>query len=377
MPVFGQINLLSANNALIKRRIAMNVVCPKCNATYQIPDDKVPNKSAFLTCKRCSHRIAVPPRETFPDSKDALQNDVPLKNAVAHPGEMVEAYPQVSGYDSRRYLLNRLLTPDRKGRYKTRLNSLKLKMLEGVKPILDRLLDEDEHVGSIAGGTAYYPLELILGNGVLTILYNRYVLAATDKRIIAINTNYTMNKPSHYLFQFSYDEMKKVSKGLFGTSLTLTRKRGKRRVFTAIKQGLAREMRDWVLPRIDPHQSIDPSTAMCDKLCPACLTPLSSKLVACPQCRAVFKMPVKAALRSLLLPGWGDIYLGHRFLGCCEAFGSLLVWGLALTMISAGQLETIAVGMFLLLVFNGMDALLTLHMAKKGYGLEKKQPLTP
>jgi hypothetical protein len=180
-----------------------------------------------------------------------------------------------------------------------------------------------------------------------------------------------------YLFQFTYDEMNKVSKGLFGSSLTLTRKRGKRRVFTAIRQGLAKEMKDWVLPRIDPHQSIDPATAMCDKLCPACLTPLVAKLEACPQCRAVFKKPVKAALRSLLLPGWGDIYLGHRFLGCCETFGSLLVWGFVLIMISTGQMETIAVGVFLLLVINGMDALLTLHMAKKGYGLGKRQPLAP
>jgi hypothetical protein len=308
---------------------------------------------------------------------ETMEKASPSKRPATQPREIVEAYPQVSEYDSRRYLLSRLLIPDRKGRYKTRKNNLKIKMMAAIRPVLDRLLDDDEQLGSIAGGTAYYPLELILGNGALTVLYNRYVLAATNKRVIAVNTHYKMNKPASYLFQFDYNELKKVSKGIFGTSLTLTRKRGKRRVFTAIKKGLAGEMRDWVLPRIDPDQSIDASTALCDKLCPACLTPLSSKLETCPQCRAVFKAPVKAALRSLLLPGWGDIYLGHRFLGCCETFGSLLVWAYALIMIATGQAETIAVGVVLLLMFNGMDALMTLHMAKKGYGLEKNQPLTP
>lgn len=358
----------------------MNIICPKCNATYQIPDNKIPAQKAVLTCKRCRHRIAVPARE--PSSVSAageIAEKAPAsENTATQPLEILQAYPQVSaGYDCRKYPLSRLLTPDRKGRYSTRRNSLKIKLLETVKPILDRLLDEDEHLGSIAGGTAYYPLELFLGNGILTILYNRYVLAATNKRIIAINTNYKMNKFSHYLFQFPYHEIKKVSKGLFGSSLVLRRKRGKRRVFNAMKNGLAGEMKEWILPRLDTDKGIDPALPLCDKLCPACLAPLSENLNNCPQCRAVFKRPAKAALRSLLLPGWGDIYLGHRFLGCCETFGSLIVWIFALTMISTVQAEGIVAGVFLLLVFNGMDALLTLHMAKKGYGLEKKQPLSP
>ena len=73
-------------------------------------------------------------------------------------------------------------------------------------------------------------------------------------------------------------------------------------------------------------------------------------------------------LRSLLFPGWGDIYLGHRVLGCLELAGSVMVWSIVLLLFAAGDIGT---GLFLLVIVNGMDALLTRHMARKGYILEK------
>ena len=79
-------------------------------------------------------------------------------------------------------------------------------------------------------------------------------------------------------------------------------------------------------------------------------------------------------IRSLILPGWGDIYLGHRILGCLELTGSLIVWTMVILLLAAGEIGT---GVFLLLLCNGMDALLTRHMARKGYILEKHQERMP
>ena len=79
-------------------------------------------------------------------------------------------------------------------------------------------------------------------------------------------------------------------------------------------------------------------------------------------------------LRSLILPGWGDIYLGHRVLGFLELLGALMVWLIVIVLVADGAVGT---GLIFLIFCNGIDALLTLHMARKGYILEKHQERLP
>lgn len=55
--------------------------------------------------------------------------------------------------------------------------------------------------------------------------------------------------------------------------------------------------------------------------------------------------------------------------------GALIVWLVVLSSVLSGEAVGIAVGLIILLLFNGMDALLTLHMAKMGYTLEKNRGL--
>jgi len=76
------------------------------------------------------------------------------------------------------------------------------------------------------------------------------------------------------------------------------------------------------------------------------------------------------------LPGWGDIYLGHRFLGFMELLGSLMVWVLCMILLLSNDPSDLSMGLVILLIYNGMDCLLSRHMAKKGYSLEKSQPQT-
>jgi predicted Zn finger-like uncharacterized protein len=360
----------------------MEIVCPKCNATYAIAEDKVPAvKAAVLTCKRCGHRIAIKlgPRASEPPPAPAEQRTttVPAAPAVAggsQPVDIVKRYPEAASFPVRQYRLADLLSPNKKGDYKTRMNTTKLKLLATARPLLDRLLAADEQVARIAAATAYYPAELLLGNGWMTMLYNRYILVATNKRVLAINTNYKMTQVTHYLFQFPYTAISKISTGLFGTSLTLTRKGARRRLFTGIKRSMAAGIKAWAASRIDPKLTIKSAEDRCDTLCPACGEPLTPKLQACPVCGSAFKSPRKAALQSLLVPGWGDMYLGHRGLGAIKIVGSLVLWAVVLGMILSRKSDDAVIGVVLLLFVNGMDGLLTLHMAKKGYALEKKQP---
>jgi len=70
---------------------------------------------------------------------------------------------------------------------------------------------------------------------------------------------------------------------------------------------------------------------------------------------------------SLLLPGLGDLYLGHRLLGILEIMGSVLVWGIVILNFLEGKYAILT----LLVLVNGTDAFLTYHMAKKGYMLAR------
>jgi DNA-directed RNA polymerase subunit RPC12/RpoP len=349
----------------------MDIICKQCNTTSSIPAPKLPKENAGITCKRCGYKIIIhaagaekarPPQAHTPPP---APSKVPV--AQHHGKDVLNVFPEMSDFDGSHYDLDELLKPNHKGRYNTGFNKYKVKILATVKPTLDRLLGADELVMHVAGGTAYYPIEIFMGNGILTMLYNRYALVATNRRLVMINTNTRMTRTSHLLFQMTYDEIKKVSRGLFRTSLVLTPKNGNRRTFTSMKRAFTKELHDFIKSRMDPLKTMAAEAESKPHLCPACFSPLTAKLVQCPSCQTGFKTTTAAALRSLILPGLGDLYLGHRFLGCCELLGALLVWFFALGMFMTGSVPIIAMAAVLLLFFNGFDALLTFHMAKKGY----------
>jgi predicted Zn finger-like uncharacterized protein len=361
----------------------MNVVCAQCNATYKIPEKKLPHEKVTAKCKKCGGRIVIEPGSPPPEeSRLEIDTDYypieprPLPEgepAASHPGTLLNEYPQLADYAPHRYAFGDILALNKKGGFKSRRNDLKLKILSAVKGKLDSVLSDGETVFRVAAGTAYYPAEIFFGNGWLTMLYNRYALIATNLRLLMINTNHRMTRPKHYLFQTTYPQIKKVGRGLFRTSLVLYRKKGKRRVFSGVKAHQGAELQAFVRSRIDPNEPLDLSVAVHENLCPACYTPLPKRLESCSSCKVRFKTAKKAMLRSLILPGWGDIYLGHRLLGCFELLGSGIIWLFIIVSLSSGEPAGLIPALFLFLVYNGVDSILTYFMAQKGYSLEKNQ----
>ena len=63
------------------------------------------------------------------------------------------------------------------------------------------------------------------------------------------------------------------------------------------------------------------------------------------------------------------MYLGHRALGILEILGSVIVWVVVVTLVGQGGVENLAAALFVLLLYNGHDGVLTYHMGKKGYML--------
>jgi predicted Zn finger-like uncharacterized protein len=164
----------------------MDIICRHCNATYTVADHKLPPKRAAAKCKRCGNQIVIDPADAGnqPEPATAPAPLPPRQTAPAtqHDRSILEAFPDIAAYAPGHYAMSEILKPNRKGNYRTRLNKLKLKILAAVKPTLDQLIQKDEKIMRIAGGTAYFPIEIFFGNGMFTMLYNRYALVATNRR---------------------------------------------------------------------------------------------------------------------------------------------------------------------------------------------------
>ncbi|CAB5123186.1 hypothetical protein D3OALGB2SA_3116 [Olavius algarvensis associated proteobacterium Delta 3] len=368
----------------------MKVICPSCNADYNIPETRIPASGAKATCKRCSGKIVIKPpvaashADTTPTSKSkrATPTLPPVQTArfrVPPPPEggisdaskfdhpCFAVFPKLETVPSANLDFDEILTVNKKGGYKSGKNKIKVNVITCVAPVLKDILENDEVVKKVARGVANYPLEVLLGNGALTLLYNRYAILCTDRRVIMINTTYRMKRPTHYLFQIPYADIKKVKRGFIFTNLTFLRKTGKKRIFNYVDRFSLKEVAEFVTTQIEEPKPAGKLKALFDDLCPSCFVPLEKGLQTCAHCQTGFKTPRTAFLKSLLLPGWGDLYLGHRLLGGLELLVSVGIWFVIISTLLSPSMETFIAAGILLIVFNVMDSLLTLHMAKKGY----------
>jgi len=346
----------------------VNIICPTCNKSYDIPSSKVPKGGARARCKNCGQSMLIEASGTvWAESSEASPAGFADngKRSVTKHAVLID-YPALQSLPPNRIAFEEVFGANKKGGFKSRKNGLRVKILTAVADVLDKLLKEGEQVMRVARGTAYYPAEIFLGNGWLTMLYNHYVLIATNHRVLCINVNSRMKRRTHYLFQILYGDIKKVKAGWLG-SLVFQRIRSKQRIFNGMKRFLSKDLRNLIMERKE-HAEV-PSQPVLENLCPSCFVPLQKGLRACPSCKAPFKEPGKASFRSLLFPGLGDLYLGHRALGLLELMGSFIVWAYALACLLAGQQEGVLVAAVVLLLYNGMDGMLTYHMAKKGYML--------
>lgn len=282
---------------------------------------------------------------------------------------IIDAYPDLRNLELDKFDLAAILTPTKNGKYRTSKNKFKVRILKSVFEKANRILNRDEQVFRIGKGAAYYPAELFLGNGYLTMLYNQYAILCTNKRLLFININSRVTRATHYVFQIPYEDIKSIKKGLLLGHFIIKRHRAKRRVYTAVRRFLLKDMKDFVEKAATGSDGNPTVQSSPEKLCPACFNPLEDKLTQCPQCSTEFKKPKTAFLKSLFLPGWGDMYLGHRLLGVFELIGSAIVWLIVISILLSGVGENLAIAVTIFLFYNLLDGLLTYHMAKKGYML--------
>lgn len=354
----------------------MVIVCPTCNKDYKIPDDKMGKAPARARCKNCGEVMVIDPSGAVWANRAEVESTGSPHARSPHgdlgPGippdhGLFMDFPEVQGISAERVAFEEILVPNKKGGYRNRKNKFKVKILMAVSEVLDKIIREGERVRRIGKGTAFYPVEVIFGNGWLTMMYNQYAILATNQRILLVNVNLRMKGTTHYLFQVLYEDIKKIKRGILFSSMILDRIKSKRRVLTQMKRYISKEMKEFITEQKSNVKGEPEAVLEC--ICPSCFLPLEKDLTQCPSCEAAFKTAKKATLRSLLLPGSGDFYLGHRALGALELLGSLTVWTYALLLIYGGQKDGLFVAMVVLLFYNCTDAIVTYFMAKKGYML--------
>lgn len=112
-----------------------------------------------------------------------------------------------------------------------------------------------------------------------------------------------------------------------------------------------------------------------EHLCPHCYTFIPDFPSSCPSCKGEFKSARKAGLLSLLFPGLGDFYLGHRWIGALELLGGAALWAgvVILPLLDRSSPSARAIdaefwmtAVAVILIAHGIDSMMTHHFAKKG-----------
>lgn len=342
----------------------MKISCSKCGASYNLPAEKIPKGKANARCVKCGA-------------------DIPINPSMKYDGNTHQAilfeFPELTVPSFSKCNLTEILSPNKKGSYKTARNKFKVKILKAVGILLNKVLTQDEQVLRVAQGIAYFPAEIFFGNGYFTMMSNNYAILATNRRLVFINVNYRVTKPTHYIFQIPYENIKKASFGSIFSRIVFKSVKGKSRTFTYMKRYLVKELKEFINNKLTPITSAAKANAQAENICPACFLPVEQGFKACPYCEAQYKTPFAAFARSLTMPGWGDIYLGHKGLGTLELLGALVVWGLVISFVmkdlTAGQSimqsENIMLAAFIIVFYNFFDGILTYFMGKKGYLLKK------
>ena len=256
-----------------------------------------------------------------------------------------------------------------------RSNRKRAELLAKAAPVLKAALAPDERVQYVAAGVVSLWWEQMMA-GWVSILINRTTLVLTTQRLLLIHTN-SRGRPESYVNQIRLDDIRSAKRGWLGGALKLTLGRGNR-TLTGMPRSDAKQLATMLAGRPTAAGGV---TA----LCPACFEPAAGH-GACARCRTSVKSPRTAALRSLVLPGLGDFYLGHRFLASLEMVGSLAAWCVIIAVMlpafgpDSEQSAVLAAvfGGVLLLAVNGFDALLTYAQAKKGlHSMDRHLPTTP
>lgn len=256
---------------------------------------------------------------------------------------------------------------------------IRFKMLRAIDSQLRRMLRSDERVYFVTSGTTTDASEHFFFNAGIAQALNRRALVLTTERVLLLQIDHRQ-RPRELASQISYASIAEV-KATWSGGCRLRFRNGERLNFigvpTADRRELAALLDEMVTTRAaDPLEGTGPAL---EHLCPYCFAAVPGHPENCPSCHGRFKLVRTAMLRSLLFPGLGSLYLGHRAIAVLEMLPAAVAWLTLfiapLIMVPAESRQAAGWNAFcaavakvlLLAAFHGFDALMTRHYALKGH----------
>lgn len=364
----------------------MIFTCPSCHKQHRLPEGMTPPPGSATHCKKCGLRFPLDEPEKEPPSngsrhkraEEEIHPTINPQTASRPTAAILDAFPELRELPLEKFLLDEIFFTGTGDRYSARLNHRLVKLLIATAPLSsEKVLQKDELVYRIASGIAYFPSEIPYANGLLTWPLNYYALICTNHRLIFINLDHRLSRPSRYIFQIPYDNITEVSRGLYGSSLITTTKTGQTWDFTTVNRRLASRMERFIREKSGPFNAVGAGTIAPSQLCPACYQPVAKKTAACSQCLTTYKSVGIAKKKSLLLPGSGNFYLSNRFLGTIEILGYLFTWIMAIVLVIIGIPGGIWGGGLLVMSYHLGSGFMAGKMAERGHLLVDNYPEKP
>lgn len=297
-------------------------------------------------------------------------------NAVKEPAELVELAPQASPYD-----FDQMFSVAKMG--DRRLGRLKIKQLRKLDAVIRSVLRPGERVFYLFDGiknswTEQYFL------GWIVYYYNHHAFVFTPERIILIHLE-GKKALGKFVGQIDYCDISELKVSGMSGSVSMKFYNGKKFNFAGISKQDRKFIKEIVSPIVEGNTSAPGQPRDIINLCPQCYTEVADAHASnCPDCTCAFKTPKSAAIRSLILPGLGDMYLG-AWHGIIEIMFMGIMWLSMFAMIgeaSSGESfespqygyeefapttwEDVGIFAIVLLAIHIGDAFKTLHVAKKG-----------
>ncbi len=252
-----------------------------------------------------------------------------------------------------------------------RLEKKRLKLMKAIDQRVRSFLAEGETVEFVTWGVEYSFAEHYL-MGIWAQIMNRRAVILTNKRLLLMQIS-SRNKVLQLKSQVRYTAISKLAKGSFGAVRLVLRDK-KVLHFTGMPGKDRKQLKERIGAYMDAVRTEAPSPGM-DNLCPHCGHKVVGLPERCSKCAKGFKSGAKAGWLSMIFPGLGDMYLGHRMLGTMEIIGAIIAWGfVAFAFLMpdgemGGGLDFVSLGVVLTLVFCFVhlpDAWITRRMGLKG-----------
>jgi hypothetical protein len=249
----------------------------------------------------------------------------------------------------------------------------RLKLLQRLDPKLRQILRSTERVCFATTGTTVSFGERFFV-GWMAMYLNRRALVFTTERILLIQID-RKQRPRELVSQIpvaSISSLKATWTGVCRVKLLDRNVYNFQSIPSADRKFVAKLLGDITQATGGPFSN----TQGMEHLCPHCYTMVPAHPLQCPKCAVEFKSSGKAGLLSLMFPGLGDWYLGHRGFAVIEMLGCAFLWfalvGTPLLGVDdpeVGPADTAywVTAMVILAASHVIDAVMTRHFALKGH----------